>query len=148
MSYPRVLLGRINKAIYLCPRAVTLVVSPASSRPCHLSPVLVVTSCFKPFCSTTEALQARRHLYQRFRAGGRHQFERTILRLRQVIYHLPALLAPKRCRNQEKVLARASGSTQSWTQRPSEIREGYQYQKTRSYTSAMRLQIPQQRQRT
>ena len=82
------------------------------------------------------------------RADGRHQFERTILRLRQVIYHLPALPAPKRCRNQEKVLARASGSTQSWTQRPSEIREGYQYQKTRSYTSAVRLKIPQQRQRT
>ena len=33
LSYPRVFLGRITKAMYLCPRAVTLVVSPASSRP-------------------------------------------------------------------------------------------------------------------
>ena len=37
LSYPRVLLGRINKAMYLCPRAVTLVVSPASSRPLSFS---------------------------------------------------------------------------------------------------------------
>ena len=60
LSYPRVLLGCINKAIYLRPQAVTLVVSPASSRPlsffsssrCH-QPFQALLQHYRSIASTT-----------------------------------------------------------------------------------------------